>query len=91
MDETDDKAPDKDQDRDLQEVCRVFGPAEAEVVKNFLESQGISCLIRGQVPRFIYPVSVDGMAEFKVLVAPKDIALAKDLVKQLPEPESSEK
>lgn len=91
MDETDDKPSGKDQASDLQEVCRVFGPAEAEVVKNFLESQGVSCLIRGQVPRFIYPVAVDGLAEFKVLVADKDLELARELLKKLPESEEPEK
>jgi len=91
MDETDDKPLEKNRDGDLQEVCRVFGPAEAEVVKNFLESQGVPCLISGQVPRFTYPVAVDGMAEFKVLVEDKDLELARELLKKLPEAEEPEK
>ena len=91
MDETKDNPPEKEESGDLKEVCRVFGPAEAEVVKNFLESQGVSCLIRGQVPRFIYPVAVDGMAEFKVLVAERDFELARELLKELPEPADAEK
>ncbi|MDH4198266.1 MAG: DUF2007 domain-containing protein [Candidatus Aminicenantes bacterium] len=91
MDETGDKSPDKNKDSDLQEVCRVFSPAEAEVVKNFLESQGIACNIRGNVSQYTYPIAVDGLAEFKVLVAEKDFALAKELVRQLPEPEDAEK
>ncbi len=91
MDETKDNPPEKNELGDLREVGRVFGPAEAEVVKNFLESQGIPCLIRGQVPRFIYPVSVDGMAEFKVLVAERDFELARELLKKVPEAEEPEK
>lgn len=91
MDETKENPPEKKERGDLKEVCRVFGPAEAEVIKNFLESQGVSCLILGQVPRFIYPVAVDGLAEFKVLVAEKDLELAKELIKKLPEPEEAEK
>jgi 8-oxo-dGTP diphosphatase len=91
MDETKDHPPEKEERGDLKEVVRVFGPAEAEVVKNFLESQGVACLIRGQVPRFIYPVAVDGMAEFKVLVADKDLELARELLKKLPESEEPEK
>ena len=91
MDETKDHPPEKEERGDLKEVVRVFGPAEAEVVKNFLESQGVACLIRGQVPRFIYPVSVDGMAEFKVLVVERDFELARELLKKLPEPADAEK
>ncbi len=91
MDDADEKSTEKNQDIELREVCRVFGPAEAEVVKNFLESQGISCLVRGQVPQFVYPFTADGLAEFKVMVAEKDLELAKDLVKQLPEPTDAEK
>ena len=91
MDETNDKSPEKNKDSDLQEVCRVFSPAEAEVVRSFLESQGIACNVRGNVSQYTYPLAVDGLAEFKVLVAEKDLELARELLRKLPEPEEPEK
>jgi len=91
MDETNDKSPEKKETGDLREVSRVFSPAEAEVVKNLLESQGVACIVRGNVYRHLWPVAVDGLAEFKVLVAEKDLELARELLRKLPEPEEPEK
>jgi hypothetical protein len=69
---------------DLKEVSRVWGPMEAELAKNFLESHGITCLIRGRTPPFVYPFTVDGLAEFKVFVQAKDLERAKELMASLP-------
>jgi hypothetical protein len=65
---------------DLQEINRVYGPVEAELIKNFLESQGIPCLVRGLTAGFIYPFSVDGMAEFKVFICRNDVEKARELL-----------
>ncbi len=70
---------------DLKEVRRVWGPMEAELAKSFLESHGITCLIRGRTPPFVYPFTVDGMAEFKVFVQAKDLKRAEELMASLPE------
>jgi len=69
-------------DLDLVELCKVWGPAEAEVIKTMLESYGIPCLMRGQVVQSILPYSVDGMGEIKILVPKKDLAKAKSLIEQ---------
>ncbi len=68
----------------LRELTRVMGPVEAEVIRNFLESQGIPCILRGQMAPNIYPFSVDGMGELKVMVSEADYALAKELLAQRP-------
>ncbi len=70
----------EDQDLRLKEVCKVWGPAEAEVIKSFLQSHGISCLFRGQVVQSVHPFSADGLGEIKILVSEKDFALAKKLL-----------
>jgi hypothetical protein len=70
---------------DLKEVSRAWGPMEAELVKNFLESHGISCLVRGRTVPFVYPFTVDGLAEFKVFVQAGDFDAAKALLQSLPE------
>jgi hypothetical protein len=76
-----------DKNIELTELCRVWGPCEAEVVKNFLESHGISCLIRGRIVPFVYPFTVDGLAEFKIMVPEKDLDEARELMASRPAPD----
>jgi len=68
-------------DLSLREVHKVWGPAEAEVIKTFLESNGIQCIFRGKVAQSLYPISSDGMGEIKILVSEKDYDLAKKLLR----------
>lgn len=68
-------------------VCRVWGPFEADVVRSFLESHGVSCLIRGRMVPFLYPFTVDGLAEFKIFVEESDFEKAKELMASLPAPD----
>ncbi|MGB7295039.1 MAG: DUF2007 domain-containing protein [Candidatus Aminicenantales bacterium] len=67
-------------DTRLVELTRVMGPVEAAVIKNFLESQGIPCILQGQMVQSVYPMSVDGMGELKVMVSEEDFSLAKELL-----------
>lgn len=62
-----------------------MGPVEAEVTKSFLESNGIICLLRGEMVQSLYPLSVDGMGEIRILVLESDYALAKELLKNKPQ------
>jgi hypothetical protein len=89
MPENDARTPDGD-DRDLVEVTRVFGPFEADLIKNFLASHGIGSIVRGRMAPFVYPFTVDGLAEFKVLVRPADLDTARELIAAMPAPESDE-
>jgi hypothetical protein len=75
--------PNDNEELDLVEVHKVWGPAEAEVIKTMLESYGISCLMRGEVPQSLFPFSTDGMGEIKILVLRKDLAKAKNLIAQI--------
>jgi hypothetical protein len=52
-------------------VYRAWGEAEAQVVRGLLESSGIKCRLLERGPQFIYPVTVDGLAEVQVMV-PQD-------------------
>lgn len=74
-------------DRKLVELMRVMGPVEAEVIKNFLESQGIACILQGQMVQSVYPMNVDGMGELKVMVTEDDYPLAKELLANRPQTE----
>jgi len=72
---------------DLKEVCRVWGPFEADVVKSFLQSNGISCLVRGRMVPGVYPFTIDGLAEFIIFVQEKDVEVAKELMASRPGPD----
>ena len=72
----------ENQDFGLKEVCKVWGPAEAEVIKSFLKSHSISCLFRGLVVQSVHPFSADGLGEIKIFVSKKDYSLTKKLLKQ---------
>jgi hypothetical protein len=67
-------------DLKLRELTSVWGPAEAEVIKSFLESQGIPCIYKGRVVQSIHPFSVDGLGEIRIFVPEKDYETAKKLI-----------
>lgn len=69
------------EDKDLKELHKVWGPVEAEVLKSYLESNGISCILRGQVVQSVHPFSADGLGEIKIFVSKKDYKTAKELLK----------
>lgn len=90
MSESDDRRPPRDDDADLVEVTRVFGPFEADLIKNFLDSHGVVSIIRGRTAPFVYPLTVDGLAEFKVLVQKMDLEKARDLIAAMPAADDDE-
>jgi hypothetical protein len=68
-------------DEDLVEVTRVWEATEAEIIKGFLESEGIPCYFRGQILHSLYPIFVDGLGEIKIFVPKKDLKTALALLK----------
>ncbi len=49
-------------------VYRVWGDSEAQVIKGLLESSGIRCRLVSHVPHSVYPVTVDGLGEVRIMV-----------------------
>ncbi|HUT08028.1 MAG TPA: DUF2007 domain-containing protein [Candidatus Latescibacteria bacterium] len=84
MSKPDEKNKPQDDNADLVEVARIFGPFEADLIKNILESHGITSIIRGRTAPFVYPFTVDGLAEFKIMVQEKDLEKATDLLAAMP-------
>ena len=80
MDENNKKEKKSEEDLRLKEVHTVWGPVEADVIKSFLESHGIPCLLRGKVVQSVHPFSADGLGEIKIFVPKKDYTLAKKLL-----------
>ena len=74
------KKQDKDPGSTLKEVFKVWGPAEAEVIKAFLKSHGVPCLLKGLVVQSVHPFSMDGLGEIKIFVPEKNYNLAKKLL-----------
>ncbi len=75
---------------DLVEAASVQGPFEADLIRSFLASHGIVSIVRGRTAPFVYPLTVDGMAEFKILVRPDDLEKARDLLTAMPSPDGQE-
>lgn len=70
----------KDLESEFKEVHKAWGSVEAEVIKSFLKSHGIPCLLKGLVVQSVHPFSMDGLGEIKILVSKKDYALAKKIL-----------
>lgn len=72
----------------LKEIRKVWGLAEADVIKSFLESQGIPCFLQGNVSHSIYPFDLDGLGEVRIFVKEEDSEVAQELLENHePEPE----
>lgn len=64
----------------LVEIHKVWGPAEAEVIKSFLESHGITCILKGLVVQSVHPFSMDGLGEIKICVTEEEAIVAQKLL-----------
>ncbi len=70
----------KEQIKGWVEVLVTYNPIEAEIVKDLLESGGISVIIRSAKVR-PYPVNIGKMGEVKVLVRKEDKEAAEKVIK----------
>ncbi len=68
------------QSQDLVEVTHVWGLAAADVLKSYLESNGIPCVYRTSVVPFVHVFTTDGMGEIKIMVKAEDVEAAKALL-----------
>lgn len=72
----------KQDDFKLREVKTVQGPVEAEILKSFLESNGINCVLKGLVVQSVHAFSADGLGKIRVLVQEKDYPLTQKLLEE---------
>lgn len=70
-------------------LTTVWGEPQAQLIKGFLEGEGISVRLRYHVPPSVYPLTVDGLAEVQVLVPEADLASAQEALRafRTPPPE----
>jgi len=75
---------DPESEKPLRELISVWGQTEADVIKTLLESHGIRSVSRGRILQSIYPFSVNGLGEIKILVLEEDYEAAKSILAEFP-------
>jgi hypothetical protein len=87
-DERDGASKEKLRDAKLKEVHKVWSLTEADIIKTFLESEGILCYFQGNISHSIYPFDVNGLGEVRIFVNESDYETAKGLLENRePDPE----
>lgn len=67
-------------------VFRTWDDVEANLVAGLLHGAGIHCTIVSDVPHAVYPLTVDGLGEVRVVVARGDEEAARACIAARPEP-----
>ena len=80
MTDTKERKQKPEEDLEMKEIVKVQGAAEAEVVRSFLESNGISVLFRGLVVQSVHAFTADGLGQIKIMVPSKDFETAQKLL-----------
>ena len=62
------------------ELLRLWDDGEAELVRSLLETYSIPCRISSQIQHSIWPISVDGLGEIRILVPPDRLEEAKEIL-----------
>lgn len=50
------------------ELLRLFSDGEAEIVRRLLDSYSIPCQVISQISHALWPLTVDGLGELRILV-----------------------
>jgi len=64
------------------EIYRAASEAEARIIKSFLESNGISCLMKANAAPSVHAFAIDGMGEVVILVWEDVIEKAIELIRE---------
>ncbi|HEY50931.1 MAG TPA: DUF2007 domain-containing protein [Dehalococcoidia bacterium] len=64
------------------EIYRAASEAEALIIKSFLESNGIPCLMKANAAPSVHAFAVDGMGEVTILVWENEAAKARELIRE---------
>jgi hypothetical protein len=65
---------------ELVEVWTAQGEMAAQMIRSVLESDGIESMLSGESIRLTHGITVDGLAEVKVLVRKEDEARAREVI-----------
>jgi len=64
------------------EIYRAASEAEARIIKSFLESNGIPCLMKANAAPSVHAFAVDGMGEVVILVWEDVADKARELIRE---------
>jgi len=62
------------------EILRLQGQINAEPILAALRANGIPCRVRGEALGSVYGLTLDGLGEVAILVAPEDVERARELL-----------
>ena len=68
---------------DLVEVWHVQGEMDAQLIRSLLESNGIESMFAGESVRLTHGLTVDGLAEVRILVREEDAKRACEIIGSL--------
>ena len=66
-------------DHEPLKMVAVSGPAEAQMIEELLENNGIECTLQGTISSNLWPTTSD-LDEIRIFVKPADAARAEELV-----------
>ena len=66
---------------ELVEVFKAQGEMEAQVIRSVLESDGIESMLSGESVRLTHGLTVDGLAEVRILVRDDDETRAREVIR----------
>ena len=68
--------------KEMVEIYRAASEAEARIIKSFLESNGIPCLLKANAAPSVHAFAVDGMGEVAIMVWEDMAAKARELTRE---------
>jgi len=75
-----DRANEADVQADLVHCHSVWGEPKAQLIKSLLEDFDIPVNLLRHAPPSVYPMAVDGLGEVRILVRPRDVAQARQVI-----------
>ncbi len=63
-------------------IYRAASEAEARIIKGFLESNGIPCLLKANAAPSVHAFAIDGMGEVAILVWEDIAEKARELIRE---------
>jgi hypothetical protein len=65
---------------ELVEVYKAQGEIEAQMILSVLEGHGVDAMLSGESVRLTHGITVDGLAEVKILVREEDQSRAREVI-----------
>lgn len=68
--------------RKMAAIYRAASEAEARIIKGFLESNGIPCLLKANAAPSVHAFAIDGMGQVDILVWEDIAGKARELIRE---------